>query len=201
MPWQTAAVDETRSYEQSAAVAACRIKVVGNCGAGKTTFARRVAARLDIPHLELDEAFWGPDWQMVDAADGRAAVRRFVSGPQAAAGWVVDGNWNQRLGDALPADLVVWLDFSRRVVMTRVVRRTLARVALRRKLWHGNRERWRSLLRPEPEENIVRWAWTEHDAYRDRYLALMAEGTVPVLRLTSPRAARRWLDALPGSTA
>ncbi|MGN8245831.1 toxin [Cellulomonas soli] len=170
-----------------------RIKVVGNTGAGKTTFARALAARLGVPHLELDAAFWGPGWQLVDEADGQATVRRFVSAPDAADGWVVDGNWNRRIGDALPVELVVWLDYPRRVVMPRVIRRTLGRVVLRRELWHGNRERWRSLLRREPEENIVRWAWTEHDAYRDRYLDLMAQGTVPVLRLTSPRAARRWL--------
>ena len=176
--------------------AARRIKVVGNSGAGKTTLARLAAARLGVPHLELDEAFWGPGWQQVEAADGRAAVERFLTGRDAADGWVVDGNWNSRLGDSLPVELVVWLDYPRRVVMPRVVRRTLVRAALRRELWHGNRERWGSLLRREPEENIVLWAWTQHDAYRDRYLGLMAEGTVPVVRLSSPRAARRWLDGL-----
>ncbi|WP_448629793.1 AAA family ATPase [Cellulomonas soli] len=174
-----------------------RIKVVGNSGAGKTTMARAVAERLGVPHLELDAAFWGPDWQLVDQADGQATVRRFVADAQAAAGgWVVDGNWNSRLGDALPVDLVVWLDYPRRVVMPRVVRRTLVRVVSRRELWNGNRERWRSLLRREPEENIVRWAWTQHEAYRARYRDLQAQGTVPVLRLTSPRAARRWLAGL-----
>lgn len=173
-----------------------RIKVVGNTGAGKTTFARRVAERLDVPHLELDEAFWGPDWQLVDAEEGRAAVARFVGSAPADGGWVVDGNWNGRIGDALPAELVVWLDYPRRVVMPRVIRRTLMRVVTRRELWHGNRERWSGLVRRDPSENIVRWAWTEHDAYRARYLQLAAEGSVPVVRLGTPREARRWLAAL-----
>jgi hypothetical protein len=43
----------------------------------------------------------------------------------------------------------------------------------------------------------VLWAWTEHAAYRERYQRLAASGEVPVVRLPSPRAARRWLASLP----
>ena len=171
-----------------------RVKVVGNSGAGKTTFARELARRLDVPHLELDAAFWGAGWQLVDAADGRAAVSRFLTTPEAERGWVVDGNWNSRLGDVLTGlEAVVWLDFPRYVVLARVLRRTLVRAALRVELWHGNRERWSSLVRRQPEENIVLWAWTQHDAYRAQYLRLAADGTIPVIRLGHPREARRWL--------
>jgi len=174
-----------------------RIKVVGNSGAGKTTFARELARRLDVPHLELDEAFWGPGWQPADAADGRAAVGRFLTTPEAGRGWVVDGNWNAKLGESLTGlEAVVWLDFPRRVVMARVLRRTLARAVLRLELWHGNRERWSSLVRRDPEENIVLWAWTQHDEYRAQYLRLAADGSIPVIRLRHPREARRWLQAV-----
>lgn len=185
-----------RAWQNAGVTAAPhRVKVVGNSGAGKTTFARALAQRLDVPHLELDEAFWGPGWQLVDAADGRAAVSRFLAAPEAERGWVVDGNWNSKLGDALTGlEAVVWLDFPRYVVLQRVLRRTLVRAALRVELWHGNRERWSSLVRREPEENIVLWAWTQHDAYREHYADLAAEGTIPVIRLRSPRDAQQWLQ-------
>lgn len=174
-----------------------RVKVVGNSGAGKTTFACELARRLDVPHLELDAAFWGPGWQQAEPADGRAAVERFLSAPQTAHGWVVDGNWSTNLGDALRGlEAIVWLDYPRRVVMPRVVRRTLARVVLRRELWHGNRERWRSLVRRQPAENIVLWAWTQHDAYREQYQRAAADGSVPVVRLRDPRQARQWLQGV-----
>jgi hypothetical protein len=39
------------------------------------------------------------------------------------------------------------------------------------------------------------WAWTQHDTYRERYAAL-ARRDPRVVRLTSPRAARRWLGDL-----
>ena len=109
----------------------------------------------------------------------------------------MDGNWSTNLGDALRGlEAIVWLDYPRRVVMPRVVRRTLARVVLRRKLWHGNRERWRSLVRRQPAENIVLWAWTQHDAYREQYQRAAADGSVPVVRLRDPRQARQWLQCV-----
>jgi adenylate kinase family enzyme len=40
-----------------------RIAVVGTSGAGKTTFAARLAALLDCRHIELDAFQHGPNWQ------------------------------------------------------------------------------------------------------------------------------------------
>ncbi|TKR24503.1 toxin [Cellulomonas hominis] len=173
-----------------------RVRVVGTSGAGKTTFARALARRLGVPHRELDEVFWAPDWQMRDLAEAQGVLRDFLAASPG--GWVVDGNWNtRREGLADDADVVVWLDYARPLVMARVVRRTLGRGLLRRELWHGNREQLRNLVRRDPEENIVLWAWTSHARNREQYAAEAARGTVPVVRLRSPRAARRWLTSLP----
>lgn len=173
-----------------------RVRVVGNSGAGKTTFARALAHRLGVPHRELDEVFWDAGWVKKDGDVARAILREFLDGSPG--GWVVDGNWTQmRAGLAEDVDVLVWLDYPRWVVMPRVVRRTLARGLLRRELWHGNREDLRSLARREPEDNIVLWAWTNHDVYREQYRREAASGEVPVVRLRHPREARRWLAALP----
>ncbi|VTR77129.1 toxin [Cellulomonas hominis] len=175
-----------------------RVRVVGNSGAGKTTFARALADRLGVPHRELDEVFWGPGWVHKDPEAGREILREFLAASPG--GWVVDGNWNTaRAGLADDVDVLVWLDYPRWLVMGRVVRRTLVRGALRRELWHGNREDLRSLVRREPDQNIVLWSWTQHAAYREQYVRVVAAGRVPVVRLTSPRAARRWLAALPAA--
>jgi adenylate kinase family enzyme len=37
-----------------------RIIVVGTSGAGNTTLARRIAAMLELPHIELDAINWQP---------------------------------------------------------------------------------------------------------------------------------------------
>lgn len=174
-----------------------RLRVVGNSGSGKTTLARAAAQRLGVGHLELDAVFWAEEWTKRDLDDAHARVHEFLASAPAQRGWVVDGNWDSRRQGMLDdADALVWLDYPRHVVMRRVVVRTLRRGVRRETLWHGNREQLRNLLRREPEENIVLWAWTRHRSYRDRYGALHASGVVPVIRLRHPREAQRWLATL-----
>ena len=173
-----------------------RVRVVGNSGSGKTTFARRLATVLGVPHLELDAVFWDAGWTKRDVTEARALIGAFVS--SAEHGWVTDGNWTAGTQGVLDdADAFVWLDYPRRTVMPRVVRRTLRRGLLRTELWHGNREDLRNLTNRDPEQNVVLWSWTAHAPNRARYAALAAESPIPVIRLRTPREARRWLAALP----
>lgn len=174
-----------------------RIRVVGTSGSGKTIYARALADALGLPHRELDEVFWGPGWTRRDPETTRAELQELDAGP----GWVVDGNWQSARGELLEnADLLVWLDYPRALVMSRVVRRTLRRVLTREELWHGNRERPGFLLRTDPEQNIILWAWHSHADNREHYQERAARGSVPVVRLRSPRAARRWLARLERTT-
>jgi len=62
--------------------------VVGTSGSGKTTFARRLAAGLGIPHVELDALHWEPEW--TEATD--EVLRARVAEATAQDAWVVDGN-------------------------------------------------------------------------------------------------------------
>jgi cytidylate kinase len=172
-----------------------RVRVVGTSGAGKSTLARAIADRLGLPHLELDSIFHLAGWQQATDQQFGAALEAFQAGP-GRDGWVIDGNYQSRTAHLRP-DVVVWLDHPRRVVMARVVRRTLTRGVRRVELWNGNRERLRSWLRLDPEENIVLWAWVNFDRYRAGYAARMAEpGDAAWVRLRSPRQAARWLDRL-----
>lgn len=66
-----------------------RIMVVGTSCAGKTTLARRIARTLDMPHVELDALYWGPNWSECPTDEFRERVRERVGGDR----WVVDGNY------------------------------------------------------------------------------------------------------------
>ena len=168
-----------------------RVRVVGTSGSGKTTFARRLARALDAPHVELDEVFWGPGWVKREVAEALADLRARTAGPA----WVVDGNWDSRIGDLLDgADAVVWLDHPRRVVTSRVVRRTLWRGLTRQELWHGNRERLAQLWNRDPEENVVLWSWTSYPRVVARYAA--RAGDPRMVRLRGPRQAEAWLRSV-----
>lgn len=135
-----------------------RIRVVGTSGTGKTTMATRVAERLHLPHLELDALQHLQGWRPVPLDEFNQRLDAFIAASEPYGGWVIDGNYNHRapqLFDA--ADTIVWLDHPRRVVMTRILRRTLGRLVRRRHLWNGNRKRLRSLFDRDPDVNVVLW--------------------------------------------
>jgi adenylate kinase family enzyme len=174
--------------------------VVGTSGSGKSRLGAAAARRLGIPHLQLDSIHHLAGWQQAPDQEFLAALDRFVTGP-GRDGWVIDGNYQSRTGHLEP-DLVVWLDHPRGLVMAQLVGRTLRRGVRREELWNGNRERPRTWLSRDPEQNIVLWAWVTHGRYRAGYEAAMAAAAVPWVRLSGRRAVRRWLDGLgPGPSA
>jgi len=176
-------------------VAVQRVSVVGNSGSGKTRLARRIAAELDVPHVELDSIYHLQNWEPIDADAFLAAVTTIASGEA----WVVDGNYARVVANGPVwerAQAVVWLDLPRRTVLRQVTARTVRRIVLREELWNGNRESLRNALAWDPHRSIVRWAWTQHRRYRDHYRAAMRSAGlahVEFVRLTSHAAAEAWL--------
>lgn len=173
-----------------------RYVVVGSSGSGKTTLAEVMAERLSIPHIELDAHFHGPNWTQPEPGAFEARVANLVAGDA----WVVCGNYS-RVRDIVwsRATHVVWLDYPRSLVMRRLIPRTLRRIATRERLWNDNLERWRNLVDPRPEENVILWSWTRHDLQTERYEAAMVDSTwdhLEFIRLRSPAAADRWLSSL-----
>lgn len=115
----------------------------------------------------------------------------FIAESEPRGGWVIDGNYNDRPRRLIDlADTVVWLDYPRRVVMARILRRTAGRVLLRRHLWNGNRERLGTVFSRDLERNVILWAWTQHGPYRRRYLAEVSRPVRPN-GFVSPRRSRR----------
>lgn len=172
-----------------------RILVAGSSGSGKTTLARRIGVALDIPHVELDALFHGPGWTRLP--DFEKQVRRLVAQPA----WVTEWHYSQaRPLLARSADLLVWLDLPRAVVMRQVVARTVSRRLRRTQLWNGNVEGplWRAVVR---RDGIIRWAWRTYHPTRERVQALAAQRPdLPIVRLTSHARAAAWVEQLGAGT-
>ncbi len=166
-----------------------RIVVIGTSGAGKSTLARRIAAELGFRYVELDAINWQPGWRDLASSDPSEFARRVGEAIESDA-WVVDGNYGAvRTLVWRRATHLVWLDYSRPVVMARVIRRSLWRALHGTELWAGNREDWRRLLRPS---HPIRWAWNTWRQRRREIAALLETEQYPglvVLRLRRPREA------------
>ena len=42
-----------------------RILIIGNSGSGKTTFAKSLSRKIDLPLVHLDTLFWICEWQHI----------------------------------------------------------------------------------------------------------------------------------------
>ena len=174
-----------------------RIVVIGTTGAGKSTLAAALAARLDLPLIELDALHWGPQWTAV----GRDAFRVRVAAAAAGERWVAAGNYGAVRDLLWPrADTLVWLDYPLALNFWRLTRRSLRRILTREELWAGNRETFRAQFLSR--DSLYVWAVRNHARQRREFTALLNESTyahLTTVRFASPRDTARWLAALPVS--
>jgi adenylate kinase family enzyme len=164
--------------------------VAGSTGAGKTTLARALSVRCGLPHYELDALHHGPGW--VKRPEFEADVDEFSATRQ----WITEDQYHRFLGSLLwqRADTVIWLDLPRRVVMSRVIRRSVSRTLTRRELWNGNREHWRAWLAPD---HPIWWAWSRFERKRAQVLEHATEHPhAKLIRLTTPREVRQLLSSV-----
>ena len=169
-----------------------RIVVIGTSCSGKTTLARQLAQKLNLPHIEIDSLHWGPNWTVHEDFDDRVdrATQRGA--------WVMDGNYTRiRIYTWSRADTIVWLDYPARVVGLRALRRTIVRAWRRTELWNGNRESFR--LSFFDRESVLLWVWrTWRIRRRDtpKLLRRPEYATKQIVRLRHPREAERWFAAV-----
>ena len=168
-----------------------RIAVKGTSAAGKSTFAAELARGLTLPHIELDALHHGPNWSEPTAEDFRVRVGEVMAA--APGGWVIDGNYDAKLGDTVigAADTIVWLDLPLGVKVHRLWRRTYHRIQNGVELWNGNRETWRDAV--AGRDSLFLWLIRNHVGQRRQWPARFKDDP-RLVRLRSDAEARRWLD-------
>lgn len=173
-----------------------RVNVIGTTsGVGKTTLAKRLAAFLGVPFVELDGLFWRAGWTHAPTEEFVATVRDVVRRD----GWVIDGNYTGRLKDLLwqEADTIVWLDLPLRIALWRTLTRTVRRALTREELWSGNRENvWGAIF---GKDALFVYAIRSHRRRRRLYEDRLSSGVYSgrtILRFRSNGEADRWLTSL-----
>lgn len=171
-----------------------RIIVIGSSCSGKTTLARKLAAKLDMQHIELDQLFWLPAWKQRPADEFRASVREAVATER----WVSCGNFTE-VRDVLwnRATHAVWINYSFPLVFSRALRRTVRRCFIKEELFNGNYESFRQSFLSR--DSILWWVLTTFRRRRRQYRQLFDDRVHPelsLIELRHPRDAERLIEKL-----
>lgn len=172
-----------------------RIVVVGTSGSGKSTLARQLADLTHSKYIEMDNLHWLPNWVERETDE----LRQLVQAEIACEEWVLDGNYSSCRDIVWPqAQTLIWLDYPLRLIMGRLLWRTLRRTLTQEKLWTAeNRERlWPQFF---SRDSLFLWALQSHQRRHQTYLAALMEPAhqhLNVLRFYHPRETQQWLDGL-----
>ena len=99
-----------------------RIMVIGCCGAGKSTFSKKLHSIAKLPLIHLDQYYWKPDWVATEPPVWEETVRQLAQQQQ----WIIDGNYGGTMDIRISrADTIIWLDMPRWKCLYRVIKRAL----------------------------------------------------------------------------
>ena len=99
-----------------------RIMIIGCGGAGKSTLARQLGKKLNLPVVHLDKLWWKPGWEQISREEFDALHRKALMGDK----WIIDGNFDRTMGERIRyCDTVIYLDFSRFACLMGVAKRIL----------------------------------------------------------------------------
>jgi len=161
-----------------------KIAIIGTCGSGKTTLAKRLSRELDIPHVELDAINWEPNWKQVEDDVFYDHVKKAVAGEK----WVTDGNYSRASHDLIwpRADVVIWLDYPLYVILYRLVKRITRRAFTKEILWAGCKESLRRQF--FSKDSIFVYAFKAYWKRRRTYPYLLSKfANLKIIRVQNPK--------------
>ncbi|KGP71174.1 DNA topology modulation protein [Pontibacillus yanchengensis] len=167
-----------------------KIIVIGSPGAGKSTFSKQLASRLDIPVYHLDALFWKPGWVESSREELKQNQFQLINHEK----WIIDGNFRSTIDIRIEAaDTVILLDRSRWICLYRVLkRRVMYRNTIRSDMGKGCPER----VHPEFMKYVWRFPKDKLAPLKEKLAMVRHEKNVFVL--TTENEVERFLVSVQG---
>ena len=97
-----------------------KILVIGCCGAGKSTFSKKLQAILKLELIHLDQYYHKPNWEEPKKVEWEKRVNNLVQKPS----WIMDGNYSETMDIRIKnADTIIYLDYPILKCFWRVIKR------------------------------------------------------------------------------
>ncbi len=161
-----------------------RIVVVGTSGSGKSTLAKEISLKLSIPHIELDDLYWQPNWEQCSKKELKNKVIELIQGDT----WVMDGNYGDLIGIVWGrATTLVWLDYPFYLIFYRALKRSLIWIRNKEKIRGNNYESYQRLF---SKQSILLWViktYWRRKKQLSYYPTLPEYQHLKVIRLRSPK--------------
>jgi len=99
-----------------------RVMVIGCCGAGKSTFSKKLSFFTKLDLIHLDQYYWKPNWEETD----KLAWSNLVKDLTGKSRWIMDGNYGGTMDIRIEkADTIIYLDCSTIKCLWRITKRIL----------------------------------------------------------------------------
>ena len=112
-----------------------RVLIIGNAGAGKSTFGRKLAEKTGLPLVHLDKIYWRGNWEHLTREEFDKALQAELEKEE----WIIDGNFNRTLPHRLDyCDTVFFFDLPTITCLWGVTKRVLQNYGKTRSDMGGN---------------------------------------------------------------
>jgi adenylate kinase family enzyme len=170
-----------------------RTIIFGSTGIGKSTMVQRLAEEFSLPVIDIDSLRREAGKTSTPEETFSQLVTKSVRGDT----WIIDGSYTSVQDIIWPrAEAIVWLDFSFWVFLSRLVKRSLYRIFVRKKSERPVKGRYQPAS--ERASNYLRAIFSGRQR-RKRYFAALYNSKnkhLHIIRLSSPEDVTIWLDLL-----
>ena len=163
-----------------------KIVVLGVSASGKSTFARSLATKIQLPLIHIDEIMWNPGWQYIGDEE---TVRR-IEEVSEQDGWIIEGYIEKGARVELfnKADTLLYLDYPAWLPALRYIKR-----------WWQHRKDSRPELPGCPETfsfEFLKRVYLKKEVYRLEQLFKDGNYDEKIIHLKSPNETASFLKSL-----